>query len=72
MIKTCTVCDVCGKKLPIETFMVNGNVRETIKIARTKEWDTHLIFPYLCEKCALELDNAFLKFKLEVLLGDRA
>ena len=70
MIKSCIICDVCGKELPIELVRINGEVYKTIKTAKTKEWDTQLSYPHLCEKCALELDHAFLKFKLR-MLGDR-
>ena len=70
MIKSCIICDACGKELPIKLVKINGETHKMVKTAKTKEWDTTLIFPHLCEKCAFELDISFLKFKLE-LLGDR-
>ena len=56
MIKTLVLCDVCERPLPIE----DGN---TVKLHRTKEWDTRILFPHLCECCALKIDNALLKMK---------
>lgn len=59
MIKTQVVCDFCGQVMPVDA---NGNVQ----LHRTKVWDTRLIFPHLCERCALKIDNSLLEFKAEV------
>lgn len=50
MIKTQVICDLCERPLPEDE---NHNVF----LHKTKEWDTHLIFPHLCESCANKLDT---------------
>lgn len=69
MLDTRILCDVCLNPLPTEAVedSVYGAV-EVLKLSRTKEWDTRLLFPHLCENCALKIDNALLKFKNEVAL----
>ena len=60
MIKMQVLCDFCNQVIPEDE---NGNV----KLHRTKVWDTRLIFPHLCERCALKIDNSLLEFKAEVV-----
>ena len=52
-IKFC--CDFCGKPLP-EIGLYDEI--PCIKFYRTKELNTTMIFPNLCENCATKLDEA--------------
>lgn len=68
MIKNLVICDCCEKPIPthIEVDEVYGEV-ECLELARTKEWDTRLIFPHLCEKCATKIDYVLLKEKEDAI-----
>lgn len=55
MIKTLVICDVCERPLPIED--------NTVKLHVTKEWDTRILFPHMCESCAKKIDDALLRVK---------
>lgn len=59
MIVNQVLCDFCGNPLPVE----DGSV----KLHRTKEWDTRLIFPHLCEKCAAKIDYVLLAEKNDAI-----
>jgi len=67
MIKHTVCCDVCGLPLPIRRFRTPAGVFECIETARTEQWDTRSIFPHLCKKCALTIDNELLKTKNDIL-----
>lgn len=59
-VKIC--CDFCDRPLP--KVMVDGPEGEYDKLPitkfySTKEVDTKLLFPHLCESCATKLDRAF-------------
>lgn len=69
MYKTTVHCDVCDKKLEIVKKITPFGEVEVIKNSQTKVIDTRLIFPHLCENCALKIDNELLKTKLE-MVGD--
>ena len=56
MIKTLVFCDVCEKPLPIEE---DGTVRLHV----TKEWDTRILFPHMCESCAKKIDESLFRVK---------
>ena len=63
MIKTQVLCDVCGQPLPVTIEEALGEPVECVKLSRTKEWDTRLLFPHLCENCAIKIDTTLRKFK---------
>lgn len=67
MIDILIRCDVCNKALPIktiETIETKFGSVDTVKNSKTKIWDTSHLFKYLCEECALRMDNSFLIAKL--------
>ena len=69
MFKTTVHCDVCGKELPIiRKHTPLGDV-DVIKTARTKQWNTSMILPHLCETCALKIDNELLQTKIDLMKG---
>lgn len=63
MIRTAVLCDVCERPLPIEEIEDDGSVIKYTKIHTTKEWDTRVLFPHLCENCAQKIDAALLHLK---------
>lgn len=67
MFKTAVHCDVCGKELKIIRKHTPFGDVYVIKTSRTKQWDTSMILPHLCETCALKIDNDLLNAKLELL-----
>lgn len=67
MIETRVICDCCKQPLPIEIIEVGGKKVENVRLFATKEWDTRLLFPHLCENCATKIDLALLKEKNEVM-----
>lgn len=70
MVKIITCCDVCGNPLPIKTVETMFGTVESVKTFKSKEWDISSIAPYLCELCALKIDNAILELRREYL-GER-
>lgn len=62
MVKVQRLCDVCGSEMPKPK-----NIQELFESA-TKEWNMKAFD--ICETCALKIDNAFLKFKNNILRMD--
>ena len=56
MIKPVVLCDFCEQP-------IREDEDHILYTHRTKEWDTRLIFPHLCERCASKLDQVILKVK---------
>ena len=57
MIETQVICDFCEKPLPKD-----GN---DVMLHYTKEMNTRLMFPHLCEKCAGKIDMILAEYKLQ-------
>lgn len=68
MIRHYYECDVCGKKLPTEIKKTPfGQIEVVSGVGTTKEWDTKRLFQHLCKECALTIDNALLRVKMQYL-----
>lgn len=68
MIRHYFECDVCKKQLPTKIKQTPfGEVEVVCGTGITKEWDTKRLFRHLCKECALTIDNALLRTKMQHL-----
>lgn len=56
MIKVVALCDFCEQPIREDEDRI-------LYTHRTKEWNTRILFPHLCERCATKLDQVILKVK---------
>lgn len=68
MIKYYYICDYCGKRLETRKQQTPfGEIEIICGTAKTKEWDTTMLFQHLCRECALSIDDALLRLKMSYL-----
>ena len=68
MIRTTICCDVCGMELPKKVVNTPYGKVEFVKTSKAEVWNVSTVFPHLCKGCALTIDNALLKTKMDLLL----
>ena len=56
MLKTVVFCDFCEKPL-------SRKERNNIYLYRTKEFDTHKLYPHMCMRCANQIDDILMAYK---------
>ena len=67
MVKTTVGCDICGTELPTEEVKTPFGVVESTRTFKCKEWDISSVTPDLCELCALKIDMAVAKLRMNAL-----
>ena len=56
MIKTVVYCDFCEKPMP-------NWENHTVQLWKTHEFDTHRLYPHMCERCANRIDDILRAYK---------